>query len=365
MSDQRAVMQWDHSPTPADATASAGDATEAMPWHHCDRLPVGYRSAWDLFVDWCQTTGQSPLPATSSTLLAFLQDCPAAPSTQAVRVRAVSAAHVLTDHEAPERTPAILEVLRGRPRRPDTRIPIPAGHVDKLLTALPVHGWTAGWFGRRDRVLLVLADTGQPYRTLARLAVGDVDFTPTGATITPRGTEPIRLDTGSDPTICRPCALVLWIRALQLAVQGATVTVARAVDHAKPLTRDSPHYCRRQPANREADLPLLTVSDSWGHIDVQPSALSPRSLSRLARTDQHWNHRDRPLPRIDDVFSPEEQHPLPTSPRLDPIDLDAAVARRHATIAALAPLTAVLDDLHAAADALEQRTAALLAQFGG
>lgn len=363
MNEQPSVMPWHHSPATGDAKASIAGVTELMPWHHLEQLSFGYRSAWELFVDWCQTTGRSPLPATSITLLAFLHDCPAAPATQASRVRAISAAHVLTDHEAPERTLAMLDLLRGRPRRPDPRIPLPAGHVDKLLTALPVHGWTAGWFGRRDRALLVLVDTGLPYRTLARLAVGDVLATPTGATITFRDAEPIELETSPDPTVCRPCALVLWIRALQLAVRGATVTVARAVDHAKPLTPDSPHHCRRLLGDLDSDIPLLAVSDSWGHLDAQPTALSTRSLSRLARTEQHWKHRHRPIPRIGKPTLPDVEEGPPPIPRLDPMDLKAVAARRHATAAALKPLTAVLDDLQSAAEDLERRTAALLARY--
>ena len=147
-------------------------------------LSPTYAAAWDLFADWCTTSGHPPLPASSSMLLAFLQDCPAAPATQAVRVRAITTAHTRTGHPAPPRTPEILDVLRGRPRRPDPRIPLPPGHVNQLLADLPIHGWTQGWFGRRDRALLVLADTHLTYRAIADLTVGNVYLTPTGATIT-------------------------------------------------------------------------------------------------------------------------------------------------------------------------------------
>lgn len=351
-------------PHPPDAMTSEDGATEVMPWHHLNRMPAGYRSAWELFIDWCQTNAATPIPATSSTVLAFLHDCPAAPATQALRVRAITVAHTLTCQVAPERTTAILDVLRGRPRRPDPRILFPTGHVDRLLATLPVHGWTAGWFGRRDRALLALADTGVSYRTLARLTVGNVLWTSAGVAISPEDSDPIELAAGSDPTVCRPCALVLWIRALQLAVSGATITVARAVDHAKPLTPTSPHHCRQRPVAPVGEVPLLTVSDSWGHIDVQPTALSARTLSRLARFNGHWNHRQRPLPRLASQIPPPAEHDPPATPRLDPIDLGAAAARRHATVAALTPLTAVLNDLETAAEELERRTAALLATYG-
>ena len=155
----------------------------AMPGPPIPQSPA-YTAAWELFLDWCAVTGHDPMPARSSAVLAFLRDCPAAPATQALRVRAITAAHTQAGQPPPSRTPAILDIQRGRSRRPDSRIPLPPGHVDQLLATLPIHGWTAGWFGRRDRALLALADTGLPYRTLAQLRLGDVHLSPDGATIT-------------------------------------------------------------------------------------------------------------------------------------------------------------------------------------
>lgn len=335
----------------------------AMPSRHLAPMPPAYTAPWELFVDWCTVTGHPAVPATSSTVLAFLQDCPAAPATQALRVRAITTAHTRTDQPPPARTPAILDILRGRPRRPDPRIPLPPGHVDQLLAALPIHGWTAGWFGRRDRALLALADTGLPYRTLARLRLDDVHLTPAAATITVAGDAFVTVSPHPDPTRCRPCALALWGNALRLAVTGATARVARAVDTATPLTTDSPHRCHQPLRSTAGSTPLLPTSTPWGHLDVQPAALSPRTLSRLARTDQHRPHRHHPPTPVPESAPPAPGPPAP--PRLDPLDTTAAAARRHAAAAALAPLAAVLDDLDTAAAELERRTAALLASLTG
>ncbi|TKV57000.1 hypothetical protein FDO65_19475 [Nakamurella flava] len=326
------------------------------------KMSPAYRAAWELFVDWCTTTGHTPLPAGSSTVLAFLHDCPAAPATQALRVRAITTAHTHAGHPAPPRTPEILDVLRGRARRPDPRIPLPPGHVDQLLTALPIHGWTQGWFGRRDRALLVLADTALTYRAIAELTVGDIYFTPAGASVH-SGNDVVELPVGTSPVRCRPCALALWIDALQLAATSATVRVARTVHRAAPLTADSPHRCRQPVTITDGALPLLPAANPWGQLDLQPAPITRRTVSRLARNDEPRNHRHHPPP------AGESPTPPPAAPpprvRLEPLDSARAAAVRNATAAALAPLTVVLDDLDAAAVELERKSVALLKKFVG
>ncbi len=325
------------------------------------KMSPAYVAAWALFADWCTTTGHPPLPAGSSTVLAFLQDCPATSATQAVRVRAITTAHTRAGHSPPERTPEILDVLRGRPRRPDPRIPLSPVHVDQLLADLPIHGWTNGWFGRRDRALLVLADTALTYRAIAELTVGDIYFTPTGATIT-SGNDAVELPPGVDQIRCRPCALALWIQALQLAASSATVRVARVVDRTAPLTPDGPHCCRQPVTITDGALPLLPASNPWGQLDLEPVAIRGRTVSRLARSDRPRNHRHHPPPAGESP-TPPPPAPPPSVP-LEPLDPAKAAAVRHATTAALRPLSAVIDDLDAAAAELERRSATLLAALG-
>lgn len=324
------------------------------------RLSPAYAAAWELFADWCTTTGHTPIPAGSSTVLAFLHDCPAAPATQAVRVRAITTAHTHAGHPAPPRTPEVLDVLRGRARRPDPRIPLPPGHVDQLLTDLPTHGWTQGWFGRRDRALLVLADTHLTYRAIAQLTVGDIYLTPAGASLH-SGNDAVELTAGPDPVRCRPCALALWVEALQLAATSATVRAARTVHRAAPLTADGPHRCRQPVTITDGTLPLLPASNPWGQLDLEPVAIGDRTVSRLARSDEPRNHRHHPPPAGESPTPPPVAPP--PMPRLEPLDPVKAAAVRHAISAALAPLTAVLDHLDAAADELERKSVALLTEF--
>ena len=51
--------------------------------------PTGYAVTWASFADWCDVTGNTPLPADPATVAAFLADCPAAPATQRRRVIAI------------------------------------------------------------------------------------------------------------------------------------------------------------------------------------------------------------------------------------------------------------------------------------
>ncbi len=142
----------------------------------------------------------------------------------------------------PERTGQVRDVLRGRPARP-VRQELPGDRVEAALRRLPSHGWINGWFGRRDRALLVLAQAGVPYRRIAALTAGDITLTDTVATInTTIGL--VTLYPDEDPVLCGPCALVRWLRALHLALTSpATRTLAGAIDRAAAVDGESPHLC--------------------------------------------------------------------------------------------------------------------------
>ena len=61
-----------------------------------------------------------------------------------------------------------------RPTDHPPETPANAERVAAALRGLPSHGWTAGMFGRRDRVLLVLSQlAGVPYKHIALLTAAD------------------------------------------------------------------------------------------------------------------------------------------------------------------------------------------------
>ncbi len=321
---------------------------------------------WVLFTDWCAVTGHDSLPATAETVLMFFGDCPAAAGTFARRLTAIDSAHRDAGVTPPGRTRQVRDVLRGRPARP-VRQELDPAQVEAALRRLPSHGWINGWFGRRDRALLVIAGAGVAYRRIAALTAGDITVTDGVATI--NTTRPvITLHPDEDPVLCGPCALVRWLRALHLALTSpATRTLAGVIDRAPAVDGASPHLCRsRRPiAQGIGNVPLLPPIDPRGHLSIDPRPLSPHSLSHLARgntTSQGAVHR------VDPQTPDEPKPPPPPAPPVAPpptpytaSDWEQAVARRRADQAHLRGVDRALDETDRKAADLNRRILALLA----
>ncbi len=332
------------------------------------RLPAAGAAVgaeWALFADWCAVTGHDPLPATPETVLMFFGDCAAAAGTSARRLTAIDAAHRAAGVTPPERTGQVRDVLRGRPAQP-VRQELDSAQVEAALRRLPSHGWINGWFGRRDRALLILAQAGVPYRQIAALTAGDITLTGTVATInTTIGL--VTLHPDQDPVVCGPCALVRWLRALHLALTSpATRTLAGAIDRAPAVDGASPHLCRsRRPlAQGIGDVPLLPPIDPRGHLSITPRPLTPHSVSHLARgntTGPGAVHRVDPQ-------TPDEPAPPPPATPMTPAatpytaqDWEQAVARRRADQERLRGVDRTLDEADRRAAELNRRLLALLA----
>ena len=202
-----------------------------------------YAADWALFTDWCAVTGNHDLPAHPDTVVAFLAGCPATPKTHRGRVTAIDHHHAAAGLNRPGDTPAVRAAV-GRPTG-ETAEPKNRDAVEAALRALPSHGWTQGIFGRRDRCLLVLSQLGGvPYRQLATLTVGDITLAG-GTTTISTATHGWSIEPVDDPITCGSCAVVRWLRVLDLSVTRiSTGVIAEAVDKADPLTGDSPHLCR-------------------------------------------------------------------------------------------------------------------------
>ena len=94
----------------------------------------------------------------------------------------------------------------------------PTPQVEEVLRSLPSHGWPAGWIGRRDRALLVLAElAGLRFEQIASVAAGDVTISRGVATIRTHGGTTV-LRGVDDNLLCGPCALARWVHALDLTV---------------------------------------------------------------------------------------------------------------------------------------------------
>ena len=102
-----------------------------------------------------------------------------------------------------------------------------------------------------------------------------------------------------DPVVCGSCAVVRWLRALDLVItRPGKRDLARALKKAKAVTGGSPHLCR---STRRIDpatmvVPLLPPIDQWGYIPFPVQRLTPHSLSRRVRDLLDWGSGCAPGP---------------------------------------------------------------------
>jgi hypothetical protein len=326
-----------------------------------------YSADWALFTDWCDATDHEVLPADPGTVVEFLAGCPAAMRTLRVRVTAIDHHHTATGYAPPGQHPAVLAAL-GRPvPGPFEPAPETIVAVESALRLLPSHGWTNGMFGRRDRCLLVLSElAGVPYRHLASLTVGDITLAHGVATIsTAAGTW--SMPPADDPVACGPCAVVRWLRVLNLAAtKYVTGVIARALDEADAVTSDSPHLCRSTRRLDPKTLPVAVLApiNQWGALPDRHSALSTHGQSRRTRDLLAGDlavHRDIPVSR--DEPASEATAPAGAPPPGSVFDRDAsqrAWAKRRDDLDQLGDVGDVLTDLDRQIAELQHRVDSLL-----
>jgi hypothetical protein len=230
------------------------------------RTRAAYTSDWALFTDHCAVTERPALPASLDTVVEFLSSCPAAPATRRRRVAAIDHHHAGAGYPRPGESVAVRAALgrpTGEPFQPT------GGNREAVATALrglPSHGWTAGMFGRRDRCLVVLSQlAGVPYNHLAALTAEVINVADGVATVRTAAGE-CTLRPADETAMCGPCAVVRWLKILDLAVtKPSTKTIALALKRAAAVDHRSPHVCLAGPALGEAtrDVPLLPPIDQW------------------------------------------------------------------------------------------------------
>ena len=243
--------------------------------------------------------------------------------------------------------------------------------MEAALRGLPSHGWTAGMFGRRDRCLLVLSQlAGAPYRHLARLTAADITVAVGAATIRLTAGE-WTVGSDDDVVLCGPCAVVRWLKILDLAVtKPSTKTIARALKLAGVIDHRAPHVCRAGPIldDTTKSVRLLPPIDQWGALPLPLQRLSPHSLSRRVRdllAGDLGAHRDLPIdsdldPELQEVVRSPATRATPSGAAYDPADAAAAWDRRRRDLDDLAGIIDVLTEVERRADELNRRAAELV-----
>jgi hypothetical protein len=336
------------------------------------RTRAAYTSDWALFTDHCAVTDRPALPADPQTVVDFLNSCPAAPATRRRRVAAIDHHHTAAGYQRPGESVLVRAAL-GRPTgAPFEPTKGDRDAVEAALRGLPSHGWTQGMFGRRDRCLLVLSQlAGVPYRHLATLTAGDIHVADGDVTIrSPAGEW--TADPADDAEVCGPCAVVRWLKILDLAVtKPSTKTIARAMKKSVAIDHRSAHVCRSGPVLGAATrgVPLLPPIDQWGALPLPLQRLSPHSLSRRARdllSGDLGAHRELPVDPDPEPEVIKQSQPVVTTPltAYGAAEAAAAIDRRRRELQDLAGIIDVLADVERRAGELNRRAAELLEASG-
>lgn len=344
------------------------------------QAPGPYRYDWSLFADWCMAYELSSLPAHPVTVARFLDAHPAAPSTHRRRLTAINAAHLAAGHRLPGRLQAIREYLR--PAGVGVRID-PAA-VAYRVAELPTSGWTAGMFGRRDALLLVLAGiAGLPFAAIERLQRSDAQLTGTELHIEVGGHLVVLDATPEDPMTCPVAVYLRWARLLAYYdSRPSTSALARALRSATPLTEDSVERYRALPALRPGrDGALLPGVDQWGHLAPPKGprgarrGLSANAIAAIVDAHLAGTAPDRRSVPESPLSAPQSHDAAPVNPAtpepvgvgaeaadsaLAVVDPAAGIALRRTATAELNDLGPMFADIDARAAELLARTEALL-----
>lgn len=217
------------------------------------------RHVWALFTDWCAATDQPPIPAPPQQLARFLHDNPAVPATQRRRVSVINTVHRRQGHPAPGTDEAIRRALNTtRAARLQRRSAL----VAERLTQIPIAGWPAGLFGRRDALILALAAAGVGFEQIARLRRRDVTATGDHSGSLLLSVDRDRIDLPESPEIPLVSIYREWTEVLGFLDQNyGTRTIARHFEAGRDLAGFDAVYCTD-------DRPLLTPINRWGHTPL-------------------------------------------------------------------------------------------------
>lgn len=332
--------------------AAAAVETHGAPRPLAVSSVAAYRRDWQLFTDWCAATSRQALPASSGTVTGFLDSATASPSTARRLRAAIADAHRRAGH-VPPAIPAA-----SRPH------PFLGVDVEAVLGRIPVWGWPAGLFGRRDAMLVVVrVQAGLTLAQTTALTVEQVAVDHDCALRLPGG----QLPATDDPRVCPACVWLRW-RSMLLHMRRFTPAAVLARRLHRPDVVDE-HRCIRTPT-QEVTGPVLVPINQWGAPPLPLQPATTRTITTLTTA-----HTRNAPPRHQARTPPPEEQP-PTLPAASPTveapkdartsaqALAEGIAARQRGYQALAAVASDFDDLDVAANELQQRLDELLSQAG-
>jgi hypothetical protein len=321
-----------------------------------DGLPRSYRGEWRLFTDWCTAFDVEPLASSAVTVARFLAFEPKLSRAAARRrVSAINTAHRLAGASPPGTVTAVRALLSARDRHRDA--------ATAVMPRLPVSGWPAGLFGRRDVLILTLVcHLGIPVTDVGDLRCGDVTINPATTTVHIGRHHQITAAAEADRPFGVYGVWQRWAAVRELTLRRPSPIAWSPILYDAPTKPAAPHAVSVLEYT-DRDAALLPAFDRWGNptapIGDTTTGLSPRAVSAILRTHlqtpgrpvtdrSRWANtiRDRRTPPQEMIFEP------PPVVELADTYADGIDARRRAATE--------LGDLDDVFTALDHQMAALL-----
>ncbi|MGB3676801.1 MAG: hypothetical protein WA988_20420 [Candidatus Nanopelagicales bacterium] len=315
------------------------------------------RSVWALFTDWCAAADLPPLPADPLTVAQFITENPAALPTQRRRVTTINAVHRAAEHPTPGSAESIRRTLNHARAQ---RFSLLAATAADVIDQLPSTGWTAGLFGRRDALLLLLAADGLSFGQISDLRRADLRVD--GETLVLDVTHSITVDPLTARSSLAPAQVYRrWLQILEFQDRApSTHLLASRLDtDTLPIDYLPRAMTDELVEQQQQSAPLFTPIDRWGHTPFARSPLSAHSIARIVeahisgrspghRPHQRLSHSDERA----ETFSPEVI--------LDYRYYESGLQARRTAHASLADVQETLDDVEARADEILKRLLAVL-----
>lgn len=236
---------------------------------------------WELFADWCRAHHERALPATLDTVGRFAHTVSGAPSTIKHRLWSIASVHARAgfDFELSRTTPSV--AWRSGESWPT---------AGQALAKIPIYGWTSGYRGRRDAVLIVaIGVLGFSRRETIELTGSDVTFDGQDYYLAGHA-----IPRDQSPGACPSCAVARWLPLLT-AVESWSRADAQAIVMAPsgPTAGDCTKHCCRQIAESRwpQHVPLLPSIDQYGYAG---DSLTPRAVSAILSSKQSGTFNGAP-----------------------------------------------------------------------
>ncbi|MFE7419970.1 hypothetical protein [Rhodococcus sp. NPDC057529] len=309
-------------------------------------VPRRYRYDWALFVDWCTACDHRALPAQPSALAQFLAEHPAADGTQRRRVTGINIVHTQAGLPAPGRAETIRQVLNTARAERIGRL---SAVAVALIARIPVTGWPAGLFGRRDALILALVAAGLGFEQIARLSRGDITVE-SEALVINTGDAWIRVPSSVTDATTPVAAYQNWIEVVGfLDRYPSTKLLARQLGKEADLSGFA-------ECVRHDDRPLLMPIDRWGHTPYVPTPLTAQSVATIVRAHLTGQAPAHTPPPVRPRHTPARPDPTPRldaeSIELDQDYYDRGIHSRRTAHDTLKDVTDILDDIEDEADKL-------------